>query len=121
MSYYVYALPPVDHGWFFAKTVSEVAEFLGGLEAKAKADGHLGYDSVYPTADDFLRDWQAAQHAAQGAGWEGDFRNMEQRVVFAIPFDSGFQVGFVFKQDNNGTTFVVSPMELSYLSEYLEG
>lgn len=120
MSYYVYALPPVDHGWFFAKTVTEVAEHLGAIEAKAKAAGDHSYDSIYPTVNDFLRDWEQAQHAASKAGWEGDFRNTAEQIVFAIPVETDFQVGFAFKQDNNGTTYVVSPVFLPHLSEYLE-
>lgn len=121
MSWFVYHLPPVDNGWIFAKTVDEVAQTLAGIEVTEKVDGSDNIGVFLPTVDDFIRDWKSAQDAASEHGWEGDFRSKDHRVVIAVPHGVDFQAGFVFKQDNNGSTFVVSPVELPHLNKYLEG
>jgi len=48
--------------------------------------------------------------------WEGDIK--DGIYVFAIPGDVETRIGFVWKQDNNGQTFVISPVELPHLKEY---
>ncbi len=48
-------------------------------------------------------------------GWEGIIQ--DGIWVFAIPDDVETKVGFVWKQDNNGTTFVISPIPLPHLRE----
>ena len=54
------------------------------------------------------------------SGWEGDVRDGTGIYVFAVPGEeSDTEVGFVFKQDNNGTTFVISPVELPHLRDHL--
>ncbi len=45
-------------------------------------------------------------------GWEGDIRG--DIYVFAIPDDVSMAMGFVWKQDNNGTTFILSKKELPW-------
>jgi len=121
MSWYVYELPPVDNGWFFAKTVDEVAHLLAEADTKEKLEGVPVPNLFAPSVDDFLRDWEAAKDAAFGQGWEGTFRSNDQRVVFAVPHEGDFQIGFVFKQDNNGSTYVVSPVEMPHLNQFLKG
>lgn len=49
--------------------------------------------------------------------WEGDFT--EGPCVFALPDANVAKVAFVWKQSNNGDTFVVSPVELPWLAEWL--
>ena len=54
------------------------------------------------------------------AGWEGDVRG--RIFVFAVPgTEVNTEIGFLFKQDNNGTTFVMSPVELPHLQEFVVG
>lgn len=118
MHWYVYHLPPIDNGWFFAKTVDQMAAELAAIDTKEKVEGVDPRNVFSPSVDDFIRDWQSAQSAAAGKGWEGDFRTKDQRVVIAIPDEGDFHWGFVFKQDNNGSTFVVSPVELPHLARY---
>lgn len=121
MSWYVYELPPVDNGWFFSKTVDEVAHLLSEIHTKEKLEGVPVHNVFSPSVNDFIRDWESAKHAASEHGWEGDFRSTDQRVVFAIPHEGDFQIGFVFKQHNNGSTFVVSPVEQLHLNQFLKG
>lgn len=49
-----------------------------------------------------------------GCTWDGDIRD-KNLYVFALPDDGGTRLGLVWKQDDNGTTFVCSPVELPWL------
>jgi hypothetical protein len=54
--------------------------------------------------------------ARRRLGWEGDIR--EGPYVCPLPMnDYGFEYLIAWKQDNNGTTFVVSPCALPWLEE----
>ena len=46
--------------------------------------------------------------------WEGDVCN--EPYYFAIPNEHDMAIGFIVKQDNNGSTFVASPCELPHLN-----
>lgn len=53
---------------------------------------------------------------AMDLGWEGDVRD-DLIGRFLIPVEDGFAVGFIWKQENNGTCFIVSPVSLPHLEE----
>jgi hypothetical protein len=112
MAWHVYEIPPVDFGWRFLKTVAETAADLGASDGGQAVSGasHEG-----PSVGEFASNWKAAQEAARDKGWDGDFR--QPAVVFWIPGDTEFTYGFVFKQDNNGTTYVVSPVALPSVAQ----
>ncbi len=61
----------------------------------------------------FIGTFYGAQIIAGEEGWEGDFRG-EPRVLW-LPDENCFRHAFVWKQDNNGMTFVVSPHRLPWL------
>lgn len=111
MEWFVYELAPIDGGWRYLQTV----EALGQQLAVEYSDAELNGTPVMelPEWPDFATAWRSAKDAAYSAGWEGDFRG--KPVVFWVPAESEFTYGFVFKQDNNGTTYVVSPVELPHL------
>lgn len=114
MTWFVYSLGPIDHNWEYLRTVREVAVELGQSDAIQRLSKH-----AFPClgVDEFLDAWDDAQRSARNNGWEGDFR--QDPVVFWLPTENPqFSFGFTFKQDNNGTTWVVSPVPLSYLQEY---
>lgn len=112
MAWYVYELSPIDHGWENLKTVEETVTYIRSIEENAKAVEPLG--DITPTSSEFLEAWEHAQEEAREYNWEGDFRHAPK--VFWLPHsDNYFAFGFVFKQDNNGTTFVVSPVDLPHL------
>lgn len=52
--------------------------------------------------------------------WDGDIRGREF-YVFALPDPDSARarIGLVWKQDNDGGTFVASPVHLDWLSNYL--
>ena len=117
MTMIAYHLGPIDSNWEYLQTVEAVAVDLATKEAQyavGKNDPQFGPD--LPLTD-FIRDWELAQEMARQAGWEGDFR--EPPRVFWVPCETAFVYGFAFKQDNNGTTYVMSPVEMPHLKEYV--
>ncbi|HCT4984470.1 TPA: hypothetical protein OTZ20_002895 [Pseudomonas aeruginosa] len=113
MRWYVYEVSPIDYGWNFPQSLSDViARF--NADCSDDVPKEQGYD--LSMLKSFVDDWDSAKMAAASKGWEGDFRH--KPVVFWIPIEDRFEYGFVFKQDNNGTTFVVSPVVLPWLGSY---
>lgn len=102
MTWHVYTTPPMDLGWDFLLTVAE---------AMALADEVLEEGL---TLDDWRALFNEAQEAAEAAGWEGDFRG--EPHVLMLPQAGSLKPGFVWKQDNAGTCFVVSPFPLPWLT-----
>lgn len=73
------------------------------------------YDS-HP-ASEWPELWESVQAAARQMGWEGDIR--EGPSVTVLPREPGeYEPGHVivaWKQHNNGTTFLASPIRLPWL------
>ena len=112
MSWHVYDLIPIDFGWEHVKSVKET------LSAIASSHEEFNHPDGLNTANAklFLEAWESAKVAASERGWEGDFR--QDPAVFWLPSGHDFDYGFVFKQDNNGITFVVSPHALPWLDQF---
>jgi hypothetical protein len=106
MSWYAYHISPIDMGWEYLPTV-------GDFVAKIKKDVPQFYSQEY--LDRIVTDFEKAQELAEETGWEGDFRH--DPCVFFLPGDVYLNYGFVWKQDNNGNTFVVSPRPLFWLEQ----
>lgn len=123
MKWHVYAISPIDFGWEQLPTVEEHAKRLAALEAECLLDAaiHRGphiSDFPHGTTKAFADLYASALEAARGHGWEGDFRgDSTPRVIFLPESDCGitFKPAFIWKQDNNGTTFVVSPYPMPWL------
>lgn len=119
MEWFTYKIGPIDFGFGHMKTVAETAKEIGKIEAVTRVDtvlrGHPDGSSggEYPALDDFLRILASAR-AAAGVRLE-DLR--QEPVVFWIPMENDFDCGFVFKEDDNGTTYVVSPIPLPHLDK----
>lgn len=116
MSWHVYEIGPIDNNWDKLSSVADQAEKLGAIEARFRAmSGEVfPFD---PCIESFLSDWESAKQAALDNGWEGDAR--QPPAVFWLPDTrfAQFRCGFVVKQDNNGTTYVISPYELPHLAQ----
>ena len=117
---YVYMISPIDFGWDALPTLKSFLndQFDEDLSGERKC-GKRFID--YPPHK-LLSSFEAAKEGALKIGWEGDFRKTEgEPHVFFIPIGYGtgqsgwFDVGFVWKQEHNGTTFVASPVELPHL------
>lgn len=115
MSWYVYSeLVPIDFNWDLLPTVESVAVTLAKIEAENLV--RYGEDSSPGLSySEFIDLWESAKIAAAEVGWEGDFRHPP--CVLWQPVDDAFRPGFVIKQDNNGDTFVVSPVPLPHLED----
>lgn len=109
MNWHVYAIIPIDFGWEHLKTIQET------LVAIASSHDEIEHPDGLNTSNArlFLEAWESAKAKASEHGWEGDFRN--EPAVFWLPSEGDFDYAFVFKQENNGTTFVVSPQALPWL------
>lgn len=111
MSWFVYGIPPIDFGWAHLKTVKDTLTSIASF-----CDNFNNPDGINTLeAKNFLDSWEEAKAAAKNAGWEGDFKH--EPCVFWLPSESEFDFAFVFKQDNNGTTFVVSRIALAWLDK----
>lgn len=101
MQLHVYALPPIDFwgGW---SSVEDATTQWGG----SRLIERWRYERVL--AEAFV--------LASDAGWEGDIR--EGPFIAGLPHEhAGGKPVFMiaWKQDNNGTTFVASPVQLPHL------
>lgn len=112
MVWTAYAMPPIDLGWEFLPTVEELASRVAREEAAAAVKDYAGPPFEFAT---LMRHFEAAKEAASGAGWEGDFKGYSMPRVFFIPDETTFAYGFVWKQPNNGTTYVVSQYKFPWL------
>jgi hypothetical protein len=104
MGWRAYQFSPIDFGWEHLKTVAETISFL--------SQNNESFDSDISA---LLSNWALAKELAKKKGWEGDFR--EEPRVFWFPSEYEMIYGFVFKQDSNGSTFIVSPVEFPFLKE----
>lgn len=109
MNWITYHIPPIDYGWEQLKSVRETLVAIVQAQRAAYDDDDVDIDR----AQTFLKDWRLAQIRAKASGWEGDFN--WGPCVFWLPAEVSFNYGFVFKQTNNGCTFIVSPEPLPWL------
>lgn len=67
---------------------------------------------------EILFDFAKACVLASEVGWEGDFATYPRLMWLPNPSQGDWVYAFAWKQRNNGTCFVVSPIELVHLKEY---
>ena len=105
---FIYELSPVDY-------------FTGSIPLDKYLNSIKKIDDPYDEHE-FTRNQieQLTAEIEKISSWEGDV--MDGVYLFALPgknMDSSLALGIVWKQRNNGTTFVVSEMELPWLKECL--
>lgn len=113
----IYPINAIDFGWDNLPNVEEVAGRIAKTQASFIIQGY-GDENADPLGD-FLRDYKKALELGGSRGSEGD--NREETRVFWLPMENNFAYAFVWKQDNNGDTFVVSPVKLPWLDEHING
>jgi hypothetical protein len=106
---YVYETEPIDLGWRLLLSVDAMREIL----AKEESEFLHGVEGYYSA--DFWAIWEQVQQVARSRGWDGTLRETPRVFFLPDPDPGEFACGFVWKQDNNGTTFVVSPKRLPWL------
>ncbi len=109
---YAYELSPIDHwgGWRRPEDVYRVS---------SAAEGAVPWPGEHLDARGWPDLWARAQRVARktGYGWEGDIREGPFLTVLP-PGEYGEPlVVIAFKQDNNGMTYVVSPVPLPWLGK----
>ena len=117
-----YTLPPIDFGWENLSTVEEVLRVFQADEEKARLEAlqedyefqqeDLPYSSVA-----FQREWAYAKNMAKEISG-GDEELRHDPAVMWIPGEAQFNYAFVFKMQENGTTFVISPVEMPWLKKF---
>jgi len=112
----VYAAGPIDWEWELSPSVEKLKALVAERE---KSNPMYQYGGL--SADGLMDLFEHAKTDATAAGWEGDFALGP--IVFTLPDpdSNSFAIGFAWKQSNNGSTFVMSPFELPWLSDYREG
>ena len=104
---FIYQTDPID---FFdgAVPISEAGERMVAIP------GGYGLFNLIRLAMECSR----AVALAGGSYWEGDIRGQDL-YVFGIPDpgESAFRLGLMWKQDNNGSTFICSPVALPWISD----
>ena len=109
MTWNAYEICPIDEKWEFLQTLEQTRIALASKKP----------DAFAPEDDDrllrFETDWKNAKAKARKLNWEGDVRGCVR--VFWLPDEFELTYGFVWKQSNNGTTFVVSPKPLPHLQD----
>ncbi|MCA4817372.1 hypothetical protein VXQ08_08235 [Acinetobacter towneri] len=115
MILYGYRFFVIDHYWEFLPSVDQFFKNLVDLYPPQEniEEFQLAFSSA-------TTKWKYAQKLADKLGWEGDFVG-EPRVFFLPdPQNMMINFGFVFKQRNNGMTFVISPIHLDYIADLEE-
>ncbi len=111
---------PIDFNWEYMESVFDFAK---KIELQSTPGNAMFFTTVFTQ----LMNKLSRQDYLAESGcifWEGDFRNSPK--VFMLPCFNrdSFLCGFAFKQDNNGTTFICSPMPLPHLEKnknYIDG
>ena len=109
--YYGYCTTSIDHGWqhmptvigLIASNARKVADDDATIDAKAEAASLL---------NDFADLMTAAVRLGFYLGWDGDTQSGMRNFMVASPNDCAFLLAVAWKQSNNGTCFIVSPVPL---------
>ncbi len=107
----IYVIPPIDFGWEHLPTVEETLRKIKKSE-EVREEGQELYDLAY-RSEKFTQDWERALSIAKSMGMNSELRHAPS--VMWMPAELHMEYGFVFKEDNNGTTYVVSHQEIPWL------
>ncbi|WP_454735398.1 hypothetical protein [Cupriavidus necator] len=103
-----HVINPTDASWDCLLTVSETAERIARIEARAKiADRHASVNELAT----FLDLYESAKVAAKFAGWIDPHL---EPVVFWVPIENDVSMGFAFRQAD-GKALILSPLPLPHL------
>lgn len=102
----------IDHLWELTPTVDQ---FFKNLVDLYPSKGNL--DEFQGMLSDAAVKWKYAQRLADELGWEGDFVGEPRVFCLPNPTSMSMEYGFVFKQYNNGMTYVISPIYLNYIAD----
>jgi hypothetical protein len=116
---HVYMTGPIDL-WEKLRTVDEYCGSILSIvnpfiekDGGAYGDGEVNLEKFHH----ILQSLQEAMELAQKVGWDGDIR--EGPFIFLLPdVEHGeMKFGFIWKQDNDGITFIASPFPLPWVTK----
>lgn len=121
MKLYCYHIMPIDH-WDGMRTAQQVIEdAVKRMVGAGFDDGEIwtrfDIEMVRDACNSMIRLLKLAAIGFRRVGWEGDMR--EGPFFFSMPGEVNTLMGVALKQDNNGGTFVGSPVPLPNLMELL--
>lgn len=110
--------------WYRYELCGPIDYFSGCVQFNDYVKEIYESNDLYPESEFDIRErfkalsqiYGEVSEAMQGfVSWEGDIVE-NGLLVFALPCDScETKVGFIWKQENNGSTFVASPFPLPWL------
>jgi hypothetical protein len=109
---HAYHIAPMDFGWSRLPTIKQAMQTM--LE-NCDDSMHCCGEGDPSTIIELLQFYRRAMAFAKEIGWEGDFRPGNEPRVALIPDECEPATVLVWKQDNNGSTFVVSTIPLPHL------
>lgn len=113
---YAYHISPMDFGWYRMPTIKQTVQTI----LANCSDDLMGFEEDARSIIRLLELYELALDRAKMVGWEGDFRSETQPRVVLLPAENEPITIFVWKQDNNGSTFVVSPIPLPHLQSLVD-
>lgn len=102
MKLFCYHIAPIDF-WHGVLTGEELLTTI-------YRQGEPHFAQIAHECQEIARLVAKAEGAFRQMGWEGDIR--EGPFFFAVPAEPAMLLGYVLKQDNNGSCFVASPVQL---------
>ncbi|MFV5583720.1 hypothetical protein VXQ32_04320 [Acinetobacter oleivorans] len=110
MMLYGYHFSTIERNW---EELTPLNEFL---QTFADDDGDVSTRDK-ESLKEIIAKSDTALALARQMGWDGSYTGCP--YLFWLPNKSSqsFEYGFVFKQTSDNTTFVISPIELSYLAQ----
>jgi hypothetical protein len=100
--------------WEYLQTVEEIIRLTAHSSIKGLDDDLLNNDPLF-NLETFLNDFRRAKYLAKSTGWDGDYRTGHEPRVLWLPCETEFQYSFCWKQNDDGETFVVTPILLPWL------
>ena len=118
IAWVVYERPPIEFWWEFLPTVADVAVRMASDGAQEAVEDRLNATTLgIDNAATFVKWFHKAQDLARMHGWEGTFREPARVLWLPEEGSPAFAYAFVWKQDHNDMTYVISPYPLPWLGE----
>jgi hypothetical protein len=115
---FAYRVNPIDFGFELMPTVEEHMARLQRQKTYHQSFAHSPYEGSHADCsrpEAFAAFLSLGRKAALTVDWDGDVR--DHMHVFFVPGDNKMHAAIIWKQENNGDTFVVSPIPLPHLQE----